>query len=71
MVSMSVFVSPEDDRFQKDYRIVGKWACDSEFHKDNQMKSPSLLSGPKIRKAYFETSNPKMLQILMGVYKVK
>ena len=29
--------------------------------KDNQMRSPSLSSGPKIRKAYFEASNPKML----------
>ena len=45
-------------------------AIHSEYHKDSQMSSPSLLSGPKIRKAYFETSNPKMLQILMGVYKV-
>ena len=25
------------------------------------MRSPSLLSGPKIRKAYFEASNRKML----------
>ena len=25
------------------------------------MRSPSLLSGPKIRKAYFEASNPKNL----------
>ena len=25
------------------------------------MRSPSLLSGPKIRKACFETSNPKNL----------
>ena len=25
------------------------------------MRSPSLLSGPKIDKAYFEGSNPKML----------
>ena len=25
------------------------------------MRSPSLLSGPKIRKGYFETSNPKIL----------
>ena len=29
--------------------------------KDNQMRSPSFLSGPKIRKAYFEASNRKML----------
>ena len=29
--------------------------------KDNEMRSPSLLSGPKIRKAYFEASNPIML----------
>ena len=29
--------------------------------KDNQMRSPSLLSGPKIRKAYFEALNPKIL----------
>ena len=29
--------------------------------KDNQMRSPSLLSRPKIHKAYFEASNPKML----------
>ena len=29
--------------------------------KDNQMRSPSLLSGPKIHKAYFEASNIKML----------
>ena len=29
--------------------------------KDNKMKSPSLLSGPKIHKAYFEASNSKML----------
>ena len=29
--------------------------------KDNQMRSPLLLSGPKICKAYFEASNPKML----------
>ena len=29
--------------------------------KDNQMRSPSLLYGPKIRKAYFEASSPKML----------
>ena len=29
--------------------------------KDNQMRSPSLLSGPKIRKTYFEASNRKML----------
>ena len=28
---------------------------------DNQMKSPSPLSGPKNRKAYFEASNRKML----------
>ena len=27
--------------------------------KDNQMRSPSFLSGPKIHKAYFEASNPK------------
>ena len=31
------------------------------YVKDNQMRSPTLLSGPKIRKAYFEVSNPKML----------
>ena len=29
--------------------------------KDNKMRSPSLLSGPKISKAYFEASNRKML----------
>ena len=29
--------------------------------KDNQMRSPSLLSGPKNRKANFEASNTKML----------
>ena len=29
--------------------------------KHNQMRSPSLLSGPKIRNAYFEVSNRKML----------
>ena len=29
--------------------------------KDNQMRSPSLLYGPKIRKAYFEASNPKKI----------
>ena len=28
---------------------------------DNQMRSSSLLSGPKIHKAYFEASNIKML----------
>ena len=27
--------------------------------KDKQMRSPSLHSGPKIRTAYFEASNPK------------
>ena len=40
--------------------------------KNNQMRSPSLLSGLKIRKAYFESSNPKMLlqnQILIGFMK--
>ena len=31
------------------------------FIKDNQMRSPLLLSGPKILKAYFKASNPKML----------
>ena len=31
------------------------------FSKDNQMRSPSFLSGPKIRKAYFEASHRKML----------
>ena len=31
------------------------------FIKDNQMRSPSLLSGQKIRKANFEASNPKIL----------
>ena len=31
------------------------------FCKDNQMRRPSLLSGPKIRKAYFEASNPKTI----------
>ena len=30
--------------------------------KDNQNRSPSLLSGPKIRKAYFEITNRKMLK---------
>ena len=29
--------------------------------KNNQMRSPSLLSGQNIRKAYFEASNQKML----------
>ena len=29
------------------------------FDKGNKMRSPILLSGPKIRKAYFEASNPK------------
>ena len=29
--------------------------------KDNQMRSPSLSSGQKIIKAYFEASNRKML----------
>ena len=29
--------------------------------KDNKMRSPLLLSGPKIRKAYFEASNPNFL----------
>ena len=33
----------------------------SVFSKDNQMRSPSLLSGPKFRKAYLEASNQKML----------
>ena len=32
-----------------------------EICKDNQMRSPSLLSGSKIHKAHFEASNPKML----------
>ena len=36
------------------------WAGVAIF-KDSQMRNPSLLSGPKIRKAYFEVSNPKML----------
>ena len=42
------------------------------------MRSPSLLSGPKIRKAYFEASNPKILlhrpplrSDFRGVIKVK
>ena len=30
-------------------------------NKDDQMRSPLLLSGPKIRKAYFEASNTKNL----------
>ena len=30
--------------------------------KDNQMRSLSLLSGQKFRKAYFEASNPKKLK---------
>ena len=34
---------------------------DPILFKDNQMRSPSLLSGPKIRKAFFEASNRKML----------
>ena len=49
-----------------------------EFNKDNQMRIPSLLSGPKIRKAYFEASNPKILlhtppskSDFRGVIKVK
>ena len=29
--------------------------------KDNQIRSPLILSGPKLRKAYFEASNRKML----------
>ena len=29
--------------------------------KENQIWSPLLLSGPKIRKAYFSASNSKML----------
>ena len=29
--------------------------------KDNQLRSPSRLPGPKIGKAYFDTSNRKML----------
>ena len=29
--------------------------------KGNKMRSPSFLSGPKIRKALFEASNPKKL----------
>ena len=36
--------------------------------KDNQMRSPSLLSGPKIRYAYFEASFSKM--ILMWTYAI-
>ena len=49
---------------------------DPILFKDNQMRSPPLLSGPKIRKAYFDASNPKMLlqsptikSDLMGVFK--
>ena len=33
----------------------------SSSSKDNKMRSPSLLSGPKIRKVYLEASNLKML----------
>ena len=34
---------------------------DTDLGKGNKMRSPSLLSGPKIRKAYFETSSSKIL----------
>ena len=44
-------------------RIIFHAAMVTNYNKDNQMKSPSLLSGPKIRKAYFEASNRKMQTI--------
>ena len=59
--------------------IVSYWhiPCQFNYSKNNQMRIPSLLSGPKNRKAYFEASNPKVLLqsppwnlILMGVYEV-